>query len=370
MRKCVLTMLVLSAVPAAACGPSHGLRVEPGVTQPAPDRAGTTADIHVVSGTTVAGLPVALASNGRTIFATVIGLAGLGVQAIDPRTSQARGVVLTGYLSNVPASITTTPETLWVLAPLQDRSELIHIDTRKPRIMQTVQTAGARLGIYSFDRRPLVLPRDTWLVGTTPFAVWLVSHTTTGYTRWRRDVQTWEHSHFALSTDDVPGVVITARHVFVFLRSGHEGTVRIQTRDTGGAIVATSPPLRIQGFQPKPLRGCGNQIFGWTRGPRGVGIFGIEPTGGRLRYSKLLPPSAFYPSGVSKTGVNGIVLSEHCRTVWAATSSDDIGVVSRLRASSLTLTGQVDTSPIRALLWSDGSLWGTSVDHAAIMRIR
>jgi hypothetical protein len=371
VKFCVLTPLVLGAVLVAACGPSHGLRVEHRVTRA--DLAGAEGRIpnmRVVSGTTVAGLPVSLASNGRTIFATVLGVAGLGVQAIDPRTSQARGLVLTGYLSNVPGSITTTPDTLWVLAPLHDRAELVHIGRQHPEAAKTLQTIGARLILASLYKYALIFPRDTWLVGATPAAVWLVSHTTIGYTLWRSDVQTLEVRRFALASDDVPGVAITSRGVFVLLRSGRGGTVRIQTRTSEGAILATSRPLTIEGFQPRPLRGCGTQLFGWTSGPRGVALFAVDATRGRLRYSKRLPPSAFYPSGASKSRVNGIALSDHCRTVWAATASDDIGVVSRLRASSLAVTGQINTSVIVALLWLDGSLWATSVDQAAIVRIR
>jgi hypothetical protein len=365
----VLVTLLLSAVLLAACGPSHGLRVEHGVTRDGSIGAGGSPNIRI-AGTTVAGLPVSLTSHGRTILVTVLGVAGLGIQAINSRTSKALGVYLTQYLSNVPASIASTAQYAYILAPLRDRSELTRINLRDPDTVKILQTVGVRGQLYNLSKYAIVLPIDTWLVGTTPAAVWLVSHTTSGYTLWRCDVRTFEVRHFALTSNDVPGVVVNSRRVFVFLRSGHEGIVRIQTRDSEGTILGTSRPFKIDGFQPRPLRGCGDQIFGWTSGPRGVALFGIDTTGGRPRYSKLLPPFAFYPSGASKTAVRGLTLSDHCRTAWAATSSDDIGVVSRLRASSLKVADQINTPSIGALLWMNGSLWGTSIDQAAIVRIR
>jgi hypothetical protein len=318
----------------------------------------------------VAGLPVSLTSNGRTILVSVLGVAGLGIQAINSRTSKALGIYLTEYLSNVPGSMASTPKYAWILAPLRDRSELARINMRDPDTVKTLQNVGVWGQLFNLSKYAIVLPIDTWLVGTTPAAVWLVSHTTSGYTLWRCDVRTFEVRHFALASNDVPGVVVNSRRVFLFLRSGHEGIVRIQTRDSEGTILGTSRPFKIDGFQPRPLRGCGDQIFGWTSGPHGVALFGIDATGGRLRYSKLLPPFAFYPSGVSKTAVRGLTLSDHCRTAWVATSSDDIGVVSRLRASSLEVADQINTPSIGALLWMDGSLWGTSRDQAAIVRFR
>jgi hypothetical protein len=363
-------MLLLSAVLLAACGSSHGLRVEHGVTGDGPTGAGGSgSNMRIVSGTPVAGVPVSLTSHDRTILVTVLGLAGLGIQAVNSRTSKALGVYVTQYLSNVPASIASTPKYAWILAPLLDRSELTRINLRDPDTVKILQTVGVRGQLYNLSRYAIVLPIDTWLVGTTSAAVWLVSHTTSGYTLWRCDVRTFEVRHFALTSSDVPGVVVNSRRVFLFLRSG-EGIVRIQSRDSEGTILGTSRPFKIEGFQPRPLQGCGDQIFGWTSGPRGVALFGVGATGGRPRYSKPLPPFAFYPSGASKTAVRGLTLSDHCRTAWTATSSDDIGVVSRLRASSLKVADQINTPSIGALLWLNDSLWGTSIDQAAIVRIR
>jgi hypothetical protein len=109
-------------------------------------------------------------------------------------------------------------------------------------------------------------------------------------------------------------------------------------------IIATSPPVRLDGtFQPI-LAGCQDEIFGWTRDSHGAALLRVNATGALPRYSRRLPPYALPPK------LKAIAFSDHCKTVWVATISHDLGVVSRLHASSLSVTGQLHTAYLRALL--------------------
>ena len=83
-----------------------------------------------------------------------------------------------------------------------------------------------------------------------------------------------------------------------------------------------------------------------------------------VRYTRTLPPLA-HPSKLK-----AITFSDHCQNVWVATVGHSRGVVSQLRASTLEVTGQIDTSYVRALLWTHGSLWASDLEHDTVIRIR
>ena len=355
----LMVTLALSALFAAACGPSRGVRLESTAAQTNQDNVGggSSAKIRVRTGTGVAGIPTSLASSDRRLFTSVTGLYGLRLQAIDTRTGKALGAILLPYYASyVSAKITSTPNTIWMLVPVGYRSELIHLDLQDPETAGILRTAGRQWGIRGLRKHILTFPADTSFVGMTKSVLWFVSHTVRGYTLQRLDMQTSAVTRFELASAEEPGVAIVAGRIFVLLRSGEDGSVLVQSRAASGKIVATSS-MKIPGFQGRRLAACGNQIFGWTRDTRGVTIFAMSATGGPPRYSKRLPPFD------ELEFVNAIVLSDHCRTVWVATSYDGLGVVSRLRASSLAVTGQINTAYIRTLLWMDGSLWGASPDQ-------
>ena len=367
----VMAILAAAVFFAAACGPGGDLRVEQSVSGTDQIQAdGKSPSLRIVSGTTTWGIPTSLTSHRGMMFASVDGRYGVGVQAIDTRTSQALGTVITSYSPSSLTTVASTPTVIWVLTSGQGSSRLTYFDTRNLETAQLLHTIGVQGTVDGMGQHPLILPSDTSLVGATTSALWLVTHDAHGYMLVRRDAHTSKVDRLALATSGAPGVAVTNRRVFVFLQARKSGSVRIQTRDSAGTVVATSLPLQIPGFQPRSLRGCGDQIFGWTHSTHRASLFGVRSNGERLRFSKQLPPFVEVFRAGDISGVNGIELSDHCRTVWAATASGYSGVVSRLRASSLGVTGQINTSYISALLWMGWSLWGASVDHSAVMRIR
>lgn len=364
-----ITVLVLVTLVFTACGPSRGLRRERAT--PSADIVGADTKIgttHVVSVTVVNGPPGPLASDGRQIWVSVPAFGTVSVQAIGSRLGTAGGFISMRYRGYLPAAIATTRGTMWILVkPSQGHSQLLHIDTGQYPVGSVAPAFGGTRMVTPRDPRQqaLAFPRDTRLMGATRSALWLVSHTARGYSLWRRDLQTSKLSRFALASNGSPGVAVTSEHVFVVLQTRPPSTVVIQTRDLTGRITATSSPLRIdRTFQPTPLGACQNQIFGWARDSRGATLFRVDATGARPKYTETLPPLE------NPSKLRAMAFGNHCQDIWVATVSHASGAVSRLSTSTLTVTGQIDTSYVRALLWAHGSLWASDLEHNAVLRIR
>jgi hypothetical protein len=362
-----ITVLVLVTLVFTACGPSRGLRLERAT--PSADIVGADTKIgttHVVSVTVVNGPPGPLASDGRQIWVSAPAFGTVSVQAIASRPGTAGGVISMPYRGYLPAAIATTRGTMWILVkPSQGHSQLLHIHTRQDPVRSVAPIFGRIVAPRDLRRQALAFPRDTRLMGATRSALWLVSHTARGYSLWRRDLQTSKLSRFALASNGSPGVAVTSEQVFVVLQTRPPSTVVIQTRDLRGRITATSSPLRIdRTFQPAPLGACQDQIFGWARDSRGATLFRVAATGARPKYTETLPPLE------NPSKLRAMAFGNHCRDIWVATVSHSSGAVSRLSTSSLTVTGQINTSYIRALLWAHGSLWASDLEHNAVLRIR
>jgi len=359
--------LALTALVAAACGPSRGLRVEQ-VNPPAADLLGSFTTIggaHVTSATIVMGQPGQMVADGKRIWVSVRASDMVAVQAMDSGPGRAGGAIATPYREALPTAIAVTPGAIWILAkPPQGHSQLLHIDTRQEPVRVATSIEGRALAPRGLRRQALAFPRDTRLVGATGSAIWLISHTARGYWLWRRDLRTQVLSRFALASAGSPGVAVTADNVFVLLQTRPRSTVVIQTRDSAGRITATSSPVRVaRTFQPTPVAACGDRIFAATRDSHGAALFEVSAAGGTPRYTKTLPPLA------NPSKLKAIAFGDRCQDVWVATVSRGSGVVTRFRGSNLTVTGRINTSYVRALLWADHSLWASDPVHEAVIRI-
>lgn len=376
-----LTILLIAAVFVAACGPSRGLRVEPAntpVDQLGADTVvGTT---RVISGTTVFGQPGSLTSDGNTIWASLADPTRLNIQAIESRTAHERGTVFTQVGAQAAGSVrsqvtlASTPGTIWILVRSgQGRSQLQHFATRQEPARSAARFASPEQLTRLLRHPAVAFPPDTRLVGATGSTLWLVSHTGRGYTLWRYDTLAPKLAGTALASEGSPAVAVTSRRVYVLLQARLRRTVVIQTRDSSGNLIRQSSPLRIEGtFQPGPLGSCGNRIFGWTRDWRGDAVLiRIDASSSSVTYSSSLPPAT------RPVSLRAIAFSDHCENVWIATYSYGgpgvlvtAGAVSRIQASSLKVTGQIDNILADALLWTHGSLWASDGAHGTVLRIR
>ena len=288
------------------------------------------------------------------------------MQALDARSGQQRGEIDTPSRAAIWPSVSTTPGVLWILIrPDAGGSRLVHLPVLTATGHLSVPEAGHVYGARLLARDRFSFPRMTRLVGATASALWLVSRTTAGYTLWRRDIRTASVRRFSLPSVGSPGLATGGDRVYVLLQTRSPRRVVVQTRDTDGEVTATSPPIAMQGtFEPTPLAACGGRVFGWTRNAQGAALFELRASAGVARYSGRLPPR-IHPSKLT-----GIALDSRCENVWVSTVSGAEGVISRLRSATLSVTGQIDTSYIRALLWTGGTLWASDLEHQAVLRLR
>jgi hypothetical protein len=368
MTKRLLTMLCLVSLVATACGPNRGLRAEQ-ADAPA-DQVGAGSSfgaVRVLSATPTSGTPVSLATDGSTIWVSAVDVSTVFVQAVTAGTGRAGGTLGLAERSYAALAITTTPSTLWMLARPQGQTRLFHVPTDQGSARAITRSARFGTRLDELRGQGVALPAATRLAGATRSAVWLISQSAGTYILWRVDVATSKRTGFPLSSHGWPGVAVTPQQVYVALRTGRPNTVAIQTRDPDGAILGQSEPLRLTGaFQSRPLAGCHGSIFGWTRSESGAALFRVDAAGHALTYSHRLPPrERDHPSKLT-----AIAFDKNCRSVWVATVNRAAGVVSRLRASSLELTGQLETPYVGTLVWTHMSLWASDLVHHAILRIR
>jgi hypothetical protein len=317
----------------------------------------------LLSATAVSGLPISLVATDGTIWVSTVNSL---VQALDGRSGHQRGEIDTPSRAAIWPSISTTPGVLWILVrPDAGGSRLVHLPMRATIGHLSVPEAGHVYGSRLLPRDRFSFPRMTRLVGATASALWLVSRTAAGSTLWRRDIRTASVRRFSLPSVGSPGLATGGDRVYVLLQKRSPRRVVVQTRDTDGEVVATSRAIAMQGtFEPTPLAACGGRVFGWTRNGQGAALFELHASGGVARYSRRLPP------GTHPSKLTGIALESHCQNVWVSTVSRAEGVISRLRSTTLAVTGQIDTSYIRALLWTGGTLWAADLEHQAVLRLR
>ena len=363
MRPVPPLLLVLLGVLLSGCGAARGIRVEASDTPP--DQVGRPtgdAAIRELSATPVSGLPTALVETGSTVWVSTY---APGVQALDGRTGQLGGSIDTPSRAEVTPSIATSPGVLWILIrPDQGGSRLLHV-AFGARSGEMTLTARQSLSSRMLPRDPFAYPRQTRIVGATRSALWLVSRSGTGYALWRRDLRSAAVRRFALASAAPPAVAAGADRVYALLPTGGSGAVVVQSRTEDGTVLSTSAPIHLQGaFQPEPLVTCGDRIFGWTRTATGAALFALPATRGSPRYSPRLPPRA-RPSKLT-----AIALTQSCRSIWVSTVSGSAGVVSRLSSTSLAPSRQLETSYVRALLWTGRTLWASDLQHQAVLRIR
>jgi hypothetical protein len=374
-------MLVLSTVIVTACGASRGLRVEPANT-PVDQLGGDTVlgTTRVISGTAVFGQPGSITSDGNTVWASLTDPSRLVIQAIDSNAAQERGIVFAQLLPQAEGTfsrqiaLASTPGKIWILVrPGQGQSLLQYFATRQEPARSAARFVSPEQQTRLLRNPAVHFPNDTRLVGATESTLWLVSRTGHGYTLWRYETPASKLTGTALASVGSPGVAVTSRRVFVLLQDRLRRTVVVQTRDSSGKIMMQSSPLRIEGtFQPGPLGSCGGRIFGWTRNWRGDAVlFRVDADSSSLTYSASLPPAT------RPATLKAIAFSDHCQSIWIATYSYGgpgvfvvAGAVSRLQASSLKVTGQINDVLADALLWTRESLWASDGRHGTVLRIR
>jgi hypothetical protein len=365
MRTSRIAALTSLAVLATGCMASRGIRTEPPETPPEEFAGGSArTTIRLLSATAVSGLPSALVSTGDEVWVSIV--QDPGVQALDARNGQRRGEINTPVRAGTWPSVSTTPGILWILVRRDaGGSRLTHLLVHPVAGQPPVPSARLVYASRALPGDSFVFPRMTRLVGATSSALWLLSRAATGYTLWRRDLRAGTIQRSSLPSFGSPGVATSADRVYVLLQTRSPRRVVLQTRDTAGVVVRISPPIRTQGtFEPSPLVACDGQIFGWTRSARGAALFDLMASGSVPRYSGRLPPHS-RPSKLT-----AIALDRDCQNVWVSTVSHASAVISRIRSATLAVSGQIDTSYIRALLWTRGTLWASDLAHQAVLRFR
>jgi hypothetical protein len=367
IRRCVT--LTLAALSLAGCGPSRGVRFEQtSHSTGIPESLGTRGAFRVEASVSLSAPPDGLIADGNTLWTVVRPANGLSeLQAIDINETQARGsfeLMNPAPTRRVPsiAGLASTPDVMWLLtydgsAGMQLQRLGTHVEPARSAALSartSIERPSAELELVHSFSRPVRL------IGVTDSAVWLMSYTALGDTLWRCDTSTLRMTRFALPS--AAGVAITSERVFVLLRAREPRTISIETRNAAGQVIRTSPPLRLA---DKPglflLSACGNEIVGSGVDRQGSSrIFRVPATGFPVTYSR--KPIRGYPEA--------IVFGEHCQRIWIATvSAVGEGHITRLAASSLTATGQIGNIMPGALLWTNGHLWASDLEHAAILRI-
>jgi hypothetical protein len=366
MRARSVAFSALVALLATGCGAGRGIRTEPSETpldQLVSGSPGTA--VRVLSAIVVLGLPVSLVSTGDAVMVSTF--ASPGVQLLDSRTGRRGAMIDTPTRAGVSPSIAATPGVLWVLIrPEEGGSRLLRVPVGRPTGSMSLFSAGMGFASRLYPRDLFSYPRMTRLVGATRSALWLVSRSASGYTLWRRDLGTAQVRRFPLASVGSPGLAISDERVYVLLQTVAPRGVVLQTRSPEGDVVATSPTTHMQGtFEPVPLAACGGSVFGWTRNSQGAALFDMPGGGsGEPRYSHRMPP--FGPP----SKLTAIAPAPGCRSIWVSTVSGASAVISRLRASTLTVASQLETAYIRALLWTHGALWAADLEHQAVLRMR
>jgi hypothetical protein len=365
MKMRVAAVLGVICLTAAGCGPQRGLRVEH------MDGSGNSAVglIHIASGTTMPGIPDALAADGGTIWVSVYGPRVSIVQPLATRTAQTGGFIESPFRSDLPLAIATTRGRLWILVqPPQGPARLLDVKTHERDALEVVRYARLGWSPRATRRRALSFPRSTKIAGATTSAVWLTADAGTHHVLWRLDAQSSELSRFELASHGTPGIIVTPRGVYVLLRTRLASMVVIQKRNSAGRVIRQSPPFRLRGaFQPGPLAACRDELYGWTRTPQGAELFRAEAHGNGAIYSQPLSPRV---NSANPPTVTAMTLDNRCRDVWIGTINEEAGLILRLRASSLAVTGRVNTAYVRTLLWTRGSLWASDLEHHAVLNVR
>jgi hypothetical protein len=376
-----LAILMLGALTLPAGGADRGLRVEqPSVTASQVEQGGTSGAIHVKAAITVSSPPYTPTLEGHTIWARVqFADRGQAIQAVDTDTAQGRGIVALPRSVQVGVALASTPNVIWMLTsgPPGTHSRLQRLGTRvEPARSAALAMLPARADSFAVLEPVLSFPRSTVLLGATNSAVWLLSYQGHSYTLWRCDVRTLRVARFALASQGIPGVAITPQRVFVVRTAQRRHAVSIETRDASGRVIAESPRIQIAGqFSSSPLTplsACGNQIVGSAYRNGAVVVLRLNAAGSPPRYSRDLSPPA---KGLRVGGyVTASTFGDHCRSIWVAMMSQTYpqpisGLVVRLDASTLDITGRVGNVVASGLLWANGSLWASDIEHAAILRI-
>ena len=357
----VLSLVCLIAV---GCGPERGLRVEH-VTGHAASASGS---LHIVSGTTVQGLPYTLVPDGATIWVSILNPRATGIQPISSRTAETGGFILQPFRTDLPLAIAITRGRLWMLAqPPQGHARLFDVKTHEQSALRIAHSAGLGWFPRGLRRRAMAFPHGTKIAGSTASALWLRTDAGSAHILWRLDAYTADLSRFVLHSYGTPGIAVTPHGVYVLLRTRDTPIVVIQKRNAAGAVIRQSPPFRLRGaLQPMPLAACQDQIYGWALTEQGAELFRVEAHGNGATYSQTLPPR---PNAANPPKVTAMALDDGCRNVWIGTVRNAAGIVLRLRSSSLAVTGRVNTAYVRALLWQRGSLWASDLLHQAVLRI-
>ena len=376
-----LAILMLAAVTLSACGPDRGLRVEQtGVTASRPEPGATSGSIRVKAAITVSSPPHTPTLEGHTIWAGVqFADRGQAIQAVDMDSAEGRGIVALPRSVQVGVALASTPNVIWMLTsePPGTHSRLQRLGTRvEPARSAALAMLPARVDLVALPEPVLSFPRSTTLLGTTNSAVWLLSYEGRSYTLWRCDVSTLRVARFELASEGIPAVAITPQRVFVVRTARRRHAVSIETRDVSGRVIAESPEITIAGQfisgPVSPLSACGDQIVGSVYQNGSVVALRLNAAGSPPRYSRdlLLPAKGMRGGGY----VTASTFGDHCRSIWVATMSQTFpqpsaGLITRLDAATLNITGQVENVVASGLLWADGSLWASDIEHAAILRI-
>ena len=369
-----MTILILAALTLSACGADRGLRFEQaGVTANQVEPGSTSGSMRVKSAITVLSPPQTMTLAGNTIWASVqFADRNQAIQAVDARTAQVRGIVDLPFSVRAIAALTSTPNVIWMVTykPAGGHWELQRLGTRvEPARSAARSEVPPRFGPFATLEPVLSLPGVTEFLGATNSAVWLLTYHKHRYTLWRCDTGTLRIARFPLAGAAMPGVAITSQRIFVLLPAHHRHAVSIQTRDASGRVIAESPLIQLDGqLLPRPVSVCGTQIIGVVY-RRGVSVaVRLDPSESPPRYSKRLSLEA------NGSYVGASTFGDHCRSVWVATVEQSypgpsLGFVTRLDTSSLEVTGRIGNIVASGLLWADGSLWASDVQHAAVLRI-
>jgi hypothetical protein len=379
-----LAILLLAALTFSACGPDRGLRFQQtGVTASQVEPGSTSGAMHVKAAITVLSPPESLTLEGHTMWAGVqFADRNQAIQAVHPDTAQERGIVDLPFSVKFVVALASTPNVVWMLTIEQPgaRWRLQRLGTS----VEPARSAARAVLPASSDsvatlEPVLSLPRNAELLGATNSAVWLLSHHGHGYTLWRCDARTLRIARFPLTSDGKPEVAITPQRVFVVLPAPREHAVSIETRNASGQVITKSPSIQIAGqLLSGRVSACGTQIVGLSYRRGVTRAVRVDAAGSSLRYSNRLSTltdgsrradGRFIASfGTAST------FGDHCRSIWVAMEEQTYpepisGFVVRLDTSTLKVTGRIGNLVASKLLWTDGSLWASDMEHAAVLRI-